>query len=300
MPPDLEDPAMRLAYETCDVFTDRRFGGNPLAVVRDAAGLDTAVMQAVAREFNLSETVFVEAADEPTATARIRIFTTAMELPFAGHPNVGAAVLVARYLGIQGDRLRLDQAAGRVEATLGRDETGHVVAATITAPKPFTLGQALDPAAMAACAGLPGGVGDPVIASCGTPFAVAEVADEATLAAAEPDVSAFRRHLPPGLAIGLHLFCRQGEAEGVVRLRSRMFAPLGGMAEDPATGSANVALGGLLLHRGGGDRLVLSIEQGMEMGRPSQLDVAAWREAGAIRVSVGGGVVAVSRGWLYL
>ncbi|NGM19274.1 PhzF family phenazine biosynthesis protein [Roseomonas stagni] len=291
---------MRLAYETCDVFTDRRFGGNPLAVVRDAAGLDTAAMQAVAREFNLSETVFVEAADEPSATARIRIFTTAMELPFAGHPNVGAAVLIARYLGIQGDRLRIDQAAGRVEATLARDETGHVVAATITAPKPFALGQALDPAAIAACAGLPSVVGEPVIASCGTPFAVAEVVDEATLASAEPDAAAFRRHLPPSLAIGLHLFCRQGESDGLMRLRSRMFAPLGGLTEDPATGSANVALGGLLLARAGGQRLSLSIEQGIEMGRPSQLAVEAWTDQGVIRASVGGGVVAVSRGWLYL
>jgi len=291
---------MRLAYETCDVFTDRRFGGNPLAVVRDAAGLDTAVMQAVAREFNLSETVFVEAADEPSATARIRIFTPGMELPFAGHPNVGAAVLVARYLGIQGDRLRLDQAAGRVEATLIRDETNHVTAATITAPKPFALGQALDPAAMAACAGLPGVVGEPVIASCGTPFAVAEVADEATLAAASPDAAAFRQHLPSGLAVGLHLFCRQASEGTTLRLRTRMFAPLGGIVEDPATGAANVALGGLLLHRAGGERLALSIEQGMEMGRPSLLAVEAWTDQGAIRVSVGGGVVAVSRGWLYL
>lgn len=291
---------MRLIFETCDVFTDRRFGGNPLAVVRDAAALDTAAMQTIAREFNLSETVFVEAADEASATARIRIFTPGLELPFAGHPNVGAAVLVARYLGIQGDRLFLDQAAGRVVAELTRDETHHVIAASITAPKPFALGQALDPAGIAACAGLPGLAGDAVVASCGTPFALAEVADEATLAAATPDAAAFRRHLPASTAVGLHLFCRQGQEDSVLRLRARMFAPMGGIAEDPATGAANVALGGLLLHRTGADRIALVVEQGIEMGRPSLLAVEAWREGEAIRVSVGGGVVPVSRGWLYL
>lgn len=291
---------MRLPYETCDVFTTQRFGGNPLAVVREAGGLDGAAMQAIAREFNLSETVFVEAAEEASATARIRIFTPAMELPFAGHPNVGAAVLISRYLGIQGDRLFLDQAAGRVSAVLFRDETSHVVAAGITAPKPFALGAALDADGIAACAGLPALVGQPVIASCGAPFALAEVADEATLAAATPDAAAFRRHLPASAAVGLHLFCRQGGDGSAVRLRTRMFAPLGGIVEDPATGAANVALGGLLLHGAGTDRITLEVEQGIEMGRPSQLAVEAWREDGAIRVSVGGGVVSVTRGWLYL
>ncbi|WP_439550794.1 PhzF family phenazine biosynthesis protein [Falsiroseomonas sp.] len=291
---------MRLPYETCDVFTSQRFGGNPLAVVRDAAALDSAAMQAIAREFNLSETVFVEAADAATATARIRIFTPAMELPFAGHPNVGAAVLIARYLGIAGDRLELDQKAGRVSAILTRDETDHTVAATITAPQPFAAGAVLDAAGIATCAGVPAIVGDAVIASCGTPFALAEVADEATLAAATPDTAAFRRHLPASSAVGLHLFCRQGGDGDELRLRTRMFAPLGGLVEDPATGSANVALGGWLLDRAGTDRLSITVEQGIEMGRPSLLAVEAWREAGAIRVSVGGGVVSVTRGWLYL
>lgn len=291
---------MRLPFETCDVFTSHRFGGNPLAVVRDAGGLDSAAMQAIAREFNLSETVFVEAADAAAATARIRIFTPAMELPFAGHPNVGAAVLIARYLGIAGDRLSLDQPAGRVDAVLTRDETFHAIAASITAPKPFAAGAVLDAAGIAACAGLPGIVGEAMVASCGAPFALAEVADEAMLAAAAPDTAAFRRHLPASVAVGLHLFCRQGGDESTIRLRTRMFAPLGGVVEDPATGAANVALGGLLLHQAGTDRIALTVEQGIEMGRPSLLAVEAWREAGAIRVSVGGGVVAVTRGWLYL
>src|SRR6478735_5668236 len=105
---------MRLEFETCDVFTDIRFGGNPLAVVRGGEALDGAAMQRVAREFNLSETVFVLPAEAPGADARIRIFTPGAELPFAGHPNVGAAVMLARRIGTPAAMLVLDQAAGRV------------------------------------------------------------------------------------------------------------------------------------------------------------------------------------------
>jgi trans-2,3-dihydro-3-hydroxyanthranilate isomerase len=288
---------MTLDFETCDVFTATRFGGNPLAVVHDAARLDSAAMQAIAREFNLSETVFVLQADAATAAARIRIFTPAIEMPFAGHPNVGSAVLLARRLGLAGGTLALDQPAGRVEARLVRDAAGSVAAAHITAPKPFALGKKLDAAAIAACAGLPAIRGEAVIASCGAPFAIAEVADEATLAAAMPDLAAFRAHLPAARAVGLHLFTRLGPG----RLRTRMFAPLAGVTEDPATGSANVALGGLLLQREGGDALRLLVEQGIEMGRPSLLELETRRDAeGAIRVSVGGGVVAVTAGRIAL
>jgi trans-2,3-dihydro-3-hydroxyanthranilate isomerase len=285
---------MRLDFETCDVFTATRFGGNPLAVVFAAGALDTAAMQRLAREFNLSETVFVLAEDAAAATARIRIFTPAVEMPFAGHPNVGAAVLLARRMGIAGDAIILDQPAGRVAARLARDGAGLPVGATITAPRPFAPGVGVPRAAAAACAGLPEAaiLGAPVIASCGAPFAIAELADAAALAAAAPDAAAFRAHLPIAAAVGLHLFTRLGPG----RLRARMFAPLGGVMEDPATGSANVALGGLLLHKAGGDALAIEVEQGIEMGRPSLLALAAWREAAGIRVSVGGGVVAVAAG----
>jgi trans-2,3-dihydro-3-hydroxyanthranilate isomerase len=146
----------------------------------------------------------------------------------------------------------------------------------------------------AACAGLPPGaiLGTPVIASCGAPFLLAEVADAAALAAAAPDAGAFRAGLPVDVAVGLHLFARLGAG----RLRARMFAPLGGVEEDPATGSANVALGGLLLHRAGGAALALEVEQGVEMGRPSLLALAARRTPEGIRVEVGGGVVRVAAG----
>ncbi len=287
---------MPLEFDTCDVFTTTRFGGNPLAVVYDAGALDGAAMQTIAREFNLSETVFVVEADAAAATARIRIFTPAREMPFAGHPNVGAAVMLARRLGVVGERIALDQAAGRVAARLTRDEARLPVAAAIEAPRGFEAGVALPPEAMAACAGLPASaiIGAPRIGSCGAPFAIAEVTDAAMLAAASPDAAGFAAHLPGSAAIGLHLYTRLGPG----RLRTRMFAPQSGVMEDPATGSANVALGGLLLDLDGSDHLAIEIEQGIEMGRPSLLNVIARREAGAIRVSVGGGVVPVSRGTL--
>ncbi|NKC34377.1 PhzF family phenazine biosynthesis protein [Falsiroseomonas selenitidurans] len=286
-----------MQFETCDVFTTTRHGGNPLAVVHGAAGLETAAMQAIAREFNLSETVFVLEAEAAAARARIRIFTTARELPFAGHPNVGAAVLMARRLGLPGDRLLIEQPAGIVEARLGRDAAGEVTAATITAPRAFELGATLDAAGLAACAGLEALVGEPVMASCGTPFALAEVADAARLAEAAPDAAAFRAHLPADRAVGLLLYTRLGPN----RLRARMFAPLSGVAEDPATGSANVALAGLLLQRSGGEALALEVEQGIEMGRPSLLRLAAHTTPNrGIRVSVGGSVVPVSAGRLFI
>ncbi|NKE45835.1 PhzF family phenazine biosynthesis protein [Roseomonas frigidaquae] len=288
---------MGLEFETCDVFTTTRHGGNPLAIVQGAAALDADLMQAIAREFNLSETVFILAEDAATASARIRIFTTARELPFAGHPNVGTAVMLARRMALGGDRLTLHQPAGPVDARLTRDAGGLVTAAEITAPQPFALLGPLAAAGLAACAGLPGLVGEPVLASCGTPFAIAEVEDPATLATAAPDAAAFREWLPATLAVGLLLYTRLGPD----LLRARMFAPLSGVAEDPATGSANVALAGLLLHRLGGESLALKVEQGIEMGRPSRLALAASSTPDrGIRVSVGGSVVPVSQGRLIL
>lgn len=286
-----------LEFETCDVFTGTRFGGNPLAVVYDADALDTAAMQRLAREFNLSETVFVCAPRREGTDAFIRIFTPAVEMAFAGHPNVGCAALLARRRGLAGARIVLDQGAGPVEATLARDAAGAVAAATITAPKPYAAGGALDPAIIAACVGLPpGAVRSAGLHSCGTPFAIARLADPATLAAAAPVTEAFRAHLPVDRAIGVLLHAPLGPG----RHRVRMFGPLAGVVEDPATGSANVAFGGMLLAEaagGGASSVSALVEQGIEMGRPSLLSVEAHRDAaGAIRVSVGGGVVPVSRG----
>jgi len=288
---------MELDYETADVFTTRRFGGNPLAVVHGAGALDAARMQAIAREFNLSETVFV--LPSGVADARLRIFTPGQEVPFAGHPNVGTAVLLARRRDPAPETLRLEQEGGIVHARLTRNAAGIPVAAEIEAPQPLALGATLDPAEVALCAGLPAAAvhvngHPPIEAGCGLAFAIAEVSDVATLATASPDAAAFRRHLARTGMLLLHA------PLGVGRRRARMFSPLDGIHEDPATGSANCALAGLLLAMAGGSLLHLEVEQGVEMGRPSLLHLAARREAdGAIRVRVGGGVVPVSRGVLF-
>jgi trans-2,3-dihydro-3-hydroxyanthranilate isomerase len=139
----------------------------------------------------------------------------------------------------------------------------------------------------------------PLLAGCGAAFAIAEVEDASLLGAAMPDLAAMTRYLPslatPPVGLLLHT------PLGIGRRRARMFAPLAGIMEDPATGAANIALAGLLLHLAGGSALVLEVEQGIEMGRPSELHLAARREAdGAIRVRVGGGVVPVSRGHITL
>ncbi|HEV7456741.1 MAG TPA: PhzF family phenazine biosynthesis protein [Roseococcus sp.] len=289
---------MELEYETADVFTTTRFGGNPLAVVHGAEALDGARMQAIAREFNLSETVFV--LPSGVADARLRIFTPGQEVPFAGHPNVGAAVLLARRMEGASGTLRLEQEAGIVTAWISRNAAGAPAAAEIEAPLPLQLGANLDPAEVALCAGLaPGAIHTnghpPIEAGCGLPFAIAEVEDVATLAAATPDIAGFRRHLARTGALLLHA------PLGLGRRRVRMFSPLDGIGEDPATGSANCALAGLLLAVAGGSVLNLEVEQGVEMGRPSLLHLAARRDAdGAIRVRVGGGVVPVARGTIWV
>jgi len=293
---------MQLEFATCDVFTATRFGGNPLAVIAGGGDLPTATLQAIAREFNLSESVFVLPPEAGGADARIRIFTPGAELPFAGHPNVGAAVLLARQRGHAGDTLVLDQAAGRVIARLARDAAGSVIGAEITAPLPYAGIAPLPPAAVAACLGLPvaaisTATHAPCLGGCGNAMAFAELTDLAALAAAAPVTEAFRTHLPASAAVGLHLHVALPDGTR----RARMFAPLVGVAEDPATGSANAGLAGLLLAAAGGAALALEVIQGVEMGRPSRLALRAWREAdGAIRAAVGGGVVPVATGTLTL
>ena len=282
-------------FVTLDVFTDQRFGGNPLAVFPDAAGLDTETMQALAREFNLSETAFVLPPDDPADTARVRIFTPQAELPFAGHPNVGTAWVLA---GLGRDRdgvLRFEEQAGLVEVMVER-RGGQVAGCRVAAPQPLSLADAPAPGDLAACAGLaPGDVSAATVASVGTAAVFAAVPPEA-LERAAPDAAAFRATAArwPGHArhFLLYLYARNGNV-----VRARSFAPLYGVNEDPATGSAGAALAALLLHQDGGDTLALDIRQGVEMGRPSQMQAGAERDAdGDIRAWVGGRCVPVLRG----
>lgn len=301
---------MKIAFQTVDVFTDTRFGGNPLAVIPDATGLTTPQMQAIAGEFNLSETTFVLPPRDPAHTAQVRIFTPRAELPFAGHPNVGTAFVLARAgrchgRPILGDRLLFEEIAGLVPIDLSRDD-GVVVSARLAAPRPLTLGDALDPAIVAAMVGLD--TADiltarhpPVIASCGNDFLYAELASRAALAKASARTDRLAEHLPMTRAVGVHLYVASDEPG--IAIQSRMFAPLHGVPEDPATGSANVTLVGLLAHvRPERDlALSLTIGQGFDMGRPSRLEARAEKRDGRVVATfIGGRCVPVMGGTIEL
>ncbi len=285
-------------FVTLDVFTDRRFGGNPLAVFPDARGITDAEMQALAAEFNLSETTFVLPPEDPRNTARMRIFNRTEEMPFAGHPNVGTGFVLADRA--RDGLLRFEEIAGLVEVRLERDAADAVIGATVAAPGPLAIGATLAADVAAACASLPpDGVvtarHPPALAADGgNPRLLVEVT-EGALGAAAPDAAAFRRavaaHPELGGRLSLYLYRRDGAA-----LRARMFSPLSGTPEDAATGSAATPLIGFLLHLDGGDRLALDIIQGVEMGRPSLLRAAARRTDAGIRAAVGGGCVPMFRG----
>jgi trans-2,3-dihydro-3-hydroxyanthranilate isomerase len=295
----------RFRFVTADVFTDRPFGGNPLAVLPDARGLGTAQMQAIAREFNLSETVFVLPPEDPAHARRLRIFTPATEIPFAGHPTVGAALVLAALgeipLAGESTAIVFGEGAGPVPVTI-RSQGGRPVFAALEAPQAPEIRPAVETAAIAAAIGLdPGEIetksGLPAAVSCGLPFTIVRLRDLEALARARLDHAAWQGGLAGSWADHLLLVAAGGE-EGI-DLRARMFAPGAGVDEDPATGSAAAALGGWMgLRAGWGDgvhRLV--VHQGVEMGRPSRLEVEVERRDGAlVAVRVGGGAVVMMEG----
>jgi len=299
---------MRYRYYTCDVFTERRFGGNPLAVLPDAAGLAGEQMQRVAREFNYSETTFVLPADDPAHTRKVRIFTPGAEIPFAGHPNVGTAFVLAAtgMLPAGADSLQVvfEEGAGPVPVAI-RYRDGQPVYCELTAPQALTLGAMPPVGAVAASLGLSAesvvtSTHPPQVASAGLPFLLVELRDRTALAEARV------RHDEHALLMracggeGLLLYTRDSGAPGV-DLRARMYAPLHGVAEDPATGSANVALAGLLAACApeGDGTFAWRIVQGVEMGRPSLLEASAIKRGGAVEtVRIGGRSVLVCDGWI--
>lgn len=287
------------AYETVDVFTEARFGGNQLAVFTDARGLSDTEMQSLAAEMNYSETTFVLPPDDPAHTARVRIFTRSHEMPFAGHPNVGTAFVLARHGRARDGVLRFEEIAGLVEVQVATAPNGEVSGATIAAPQPLSTGTELAPEAIASCTGLaPADIvvanHRPVRASVGVYFVLAEVTAEA-LSRATPDLSQFRaiRDAHPELEGRFSLFVY---ARDSANIRARMFAPISGTWEDPATGSASATVAALLLSLDGGDSASFTLTQGVEMGRPSLLKLTAKRGTDGIRATVGGSCVPVFRG----
>lgn len=288
-----------LPFFTVDVFTQTRFGGNPLAVVLQGDALDTVTMQAVAAEFNLSETTFVLAPADPANTARVRIFNRTAEMAFAGHPMVGTAfVLARRHPGLT--TATFEVPAGLVPVEIARDADGVPTGAAIETPQPLSLGETIAPELIArALQLLPADVmtthHPPIVASNGNAFVIAELADEA-LSRCDPSLPAFRDALAAHPALGsrfpIHAYSRAGRT-----LRARMFSPLSGTWEDPATGSANTPLACLLLSLepdlGAASFL---IHQGVEMGRPSLLHVDARRTPEGIVATLRGACVPVLQG----
>jgi trans-2,3-dihydro-3-hydroxyanthranilate isomerase len=294
-----QKPTRRFVYATVDVFAEHRFGGNPLAVFVAAQGLDDAEMQALAAEMNYSETTFVLPPSDPANSARVRIFNRTAEMPFAGHPNVGTGYVLARLNADTPDTLRFEEIAGLVTVKIKRDPDGTVAGAEIDAPQPLQLFGDLRPDAIAACLALEPSdlrlaAHPPICASVGIEFVLVEVTGEA-LSRAVPDLAAFQRvanDMADGIArLSILLYAREGSA-----IRARMFAPLSGTWEDPATGSANAALAALLLSLDGGDTAAFDVSQGVEMGRPSILKVRAFKAADGIRASVAGRSVPVFEG----
>ncbi len=305
---------MRLAYHILDVFTEQRFGGNPLAVVLDADALDAGLMQTIAREFNLPETVFVLKASNRAHTARVRIFTPAAELPFAGHPTVGAAVLLADLrnpapsndnAGERDSLIVLEEAIGIVRVGV-RARSGKEPFAEFDAPKiPAEAGPVPSPERIAGALGLiTSEIGfenhKPSVYAAGNSFLFVPVASLEAMAKARAISPAWETTFGDLGLVGAFLYCRQ-TVHGASAFHARMFAPGMGIPEDPATGSAAVNFAGVVqrfdaLPDGNHKRIV---EQGLEMGRPSFISLSFTVEGGRlIAVRIGGHAVRVADGTL--
>jgi trans-2,3-dihydro-3-hydroxyanthranilate isomerase len=298
---------MRHRYVTVDVFTSRRFSGNPLAVFPDARGIDPEVMQLITREFNLSETTFVLPPEDPRHTRRVRIFTLGRELPFAGHPTVGTAFALA-HLGeipLAGDctDIVLEEGVGPVPVSIFA-AGGKAVSSRLTSVRLPEIGpRPPGPHAIAAALSLDAGdlLGppyEPEAVSCGVPFLFVPLRDRAAVARARISRPEWERVLGTYWAAEIFLFAFDPELPGS-DLHARMFAPRLGVSEDPATGSAVAALGGYLGSRESQTEGTLRwvVEQGFEMGRPSLLELEIEKRDDAVAsIRVGGPSVFVSEG----
>jgi trans-2,3-dihydro-3-hydroxyanthranilate isomerase len=298
---------MQRRYITVDVFTDRAFGGNPLAVVLDAEGLSTEQMQAIATEFNYSETTFVLPPADSANDANVRIFTVRSELPFAGHPNVGTAFVLATRAAKAPTRLKFEEKAGLVPIEIQMAQ-GRVVGSEFAAPKPLSKGATVDAKEAAAILSL--SASDiktdrhpPMIASVGLPFLIVEIASRDAVKRAKPDAAAFWKTFPAVGADAVYFYTRDvPAAEQPLDLQARMFHPgSAGLSEDPATGSATGAAAAFLadLDAISDGEVKLRIGQGFDMGRPSLLLTRVIKKSGAVVAThVGGNCVQIMEGTL--
>ena len=296
---------MQQRYVTVDVFTDRPFGGNPLAVVLDAEGLSTAQMQAIAREFNYSETTFVLPPRNAAHDAEVRIFTVNSEIPFAGHPNVGTAYVLATRAKAPPARLLFEEKAGLVPVEI-LSEGGKVSNAELTAPQPLKRLTKFSAEQAAACLSL--SAADvrtdrhaPHVISVGLPFLAVELVSREALRKARPNADAFTRTFPVDGSDAVYFYTRDVPAnEKPCDVQARMFHPgASGLSEDPATGSATAAAAALLAELDGtaDGELKLRIGQGVDMGRPSLLLTRVVKQGGkAMSAHVGGSCAPMMEG----
>ena len=297
---------MRYRYYICDVFTDMRFGGNPLAVLPEASGLSAEMMQSIAREFNFSESTFVLPAEQGH-TRRVRIFTPTQEVPFAGHPNIGTAFTLATIgdVGVN-TQITFEEDAGLVPITI-RQEADRPVWCELFAPQPVWIGQSISAEQAATVLSL--NVDDivttnhpPQEASVGLPFLIIELRDRDALERARINIDQLHALEAAGIVADVHLYTRNNNGSAY-DIHARMYAPFDNVPEDPATGSANCALVGMLtqINAQSDGEYSWQIAQGFEMGRPSILSARTRKENGEVTgVWIGGSCVMVSEGWIYL
>jgi trans-2,3-dihydro-3-hydroxyanthranilate isomerase len=294
---------VKYRYYICDVFTDTRFGGNQLAVLPQADGLSKQQMQQIAREFNFSETTFVFPA-KAGHTRQVRIFTPAREIPFAGHPNVGTAFVLAS-AGELGEirssfTVIFEEEAGLVSVTIDAPD-GKIASCELTAPQDLSIGKTLPSELVGAAISIdPKDIvtrtHQPQVASVGLPFVMVELRDRSVLERARINMSGFESIAAQGVMPDVFLYTRVSDGFDI---RARMFAPLSGVPEDPATGSANCALAGLLAHYNeqSNGNFSWRIAQGVEMGRPSTLIARAEKRHGVVQTTrIGGASIMVSEG----
>jgi trans-2,3-dihydro-3-hydroxyanthranilate isomerase len=299
---------MSYLYHTADVFTDTAFGGNQLAVLPDARGLSTEDMQAITREFNYSESTFVLPAEREGNTRRVRIFVPGKEIPFAGHPTVGTAFVLAAIgeIPLTGDETRIvfEEGVGDIAVTIFAKNGKPVSAQLTTAIVPETRKVEVDPAALAETLSLDVSDlkltdGDAIEAwSCGLPYLCVPLRSHDALRKAKCREDLWHRHIEGLWAAELYPFFAEA---GGREYHVRMFAPAVGVPEDPATGSAAAAFAGYVASRSPRESatLQLTVRQGTEMGRPSRLDVEVDTSSEGVRaVRVAGQSVLVASGTL--
>ncbi|MDG1707940.1 MAG: PhzF family phenazine biosynthesis protein [Emcibacteraceae bacterium] len=297
-------------YSIEDVFTDQRFSGNPLAVIHDGSTLTTEEMQQIAIEFGFSETSVICPPKDNHSNANIRIFTPMEEVPFAGHPNIGTAFVVAneataaRFDG--SENLIFDEKGGIVKVTL-KPENGQTNCAEIIAPQSLEIKGNCDPKLMADCLGLCESkiitsTNLPCVATIGLAFSFVEVCEVSDLA----DIKLSLNHFKKAASIGpktvddfaICAFAITEQSDREISLRSRVFSPFGHPVEDPATGSASGALGALLAKKQNLAPLTINITQGVEMGRKSDITIDIEQLTSQPKIS--GNSVKVSQGVIYL